>query len=189
MFALSFILLLVIAGLCVAIFQLRSAARMKSQEALAKARFLTCISQEMRTPMSGLIGMTNLLLSTGLSGDQEEIARHVEQSAELVLQQVSDLIDYARLDEGSLQLEVVDFDAHGLLEDVAEHYSAVAKKNKLTLISWVSPQVPGIIRGDAVRLRQVLNHLLQTRSGPLQMATWFFPPGWSAKPRGMCRSR
>src|SRR5260370_14804789 len=105
-----------VVALTTRLLRLQRAVDDRAAESITKARFLTTMSQEMRTPISGLIGMTSLLLSTSLEGDQQEYARHIQQSGEALLQQVNDLVDYARLDEGGLQLEEVDFDLHGLLE-------------------------------------------------------------------------
>jgi len=73
--------------------------------------------------MNGVVGMTNLLFTTDLTDEQRDTRRRQQHSADSLLEMLNNILDYSRMDQGSLQFANVDFDVRGLLEDVAEHYA------------------------------------------------------------------
>ena len=140
--------------------RLNRAKEIASRAVQVKATLLTNLSHEIRTPMNGVMGMTNLLFTTNLTNEQREYAEAAQSSAESLLEMLNNILDYARMDQGRLQFESVDFDLHGLLEDVADHFGPDAGRKRLELACLIAPETPQIVTGDPVRLRQVLSNLM-----------------------------
>ena len=140
--------------------RLNRAKEIASRAVQVKATLLTNLSHEIRTPMNGVMGMTNLLFTTNLTNEQREYAEAAQSSAESLLEMLNNMLDYARMDQGKLQFESVDFDLHGLLEDVADHFGPDAGRKRLELACLIAPETPQIVTGDPVRLRQVLSNLM-----------------------------
>jgi len=140
--------------------RLGTAKEIAKRAAQVKATLLTNLSHEIRTPMNGVMGMTNLLFTTNLTNEQRDYADAVLSSADSLLELLNNMLDYALMDEGKLQFENVDFDLHGLLEDVAEHFAAQAAGKQLELACMIAPETPHVVTGDPVKLRQILNNLM-----------------------------
>ncbi|MDT7041886.1 response regulator [Candidatus Nitronereus thalassa] len=126
----------------------------------AKAAFLATMSHEIRTPLNGIIGMTALLADSSLSAEQQEDAETIQKSAEGLLSIINDILDFSKIEAGRLEFEVIDFDLQELLEDVLDILALRAHDKGLHLSGWVSHDVPGGLRGDPMRLRQILTNLV-----------------------------
>ena len=125
-----------------------------------KSRFLANMSHEVRTPLNGVIGMTELLLCTPLDAEQRSYAESVKESAESLLTLLSDILDLSKIEAGKLELEHVRFSPAEVVEHVCSLLSYRARAKGLELSYLVGPGVPAALRGDPGRLRQLLINLV-----------------------------
>lgn len=136
--------------------QLEEALKAASEAALVKSAFLASMSHEIRTPLNGIIGMTDLLLETPLNEDQKRFADIVQNSGIGLLDLVNDILDFSKIESGKMDLENSDFSLSNLIENQIDLLVARARKKNISLVSYISPDLPLSFVGDAGRLGQVI---------------------------------
>jgi two-component system, sensor histidine kinase and response regulator len=126
----------------------------------AKSAFLATMSHEIRTPMNGIIGMTALLLDSVLGRVQREYAEAIRTSANSLLSIINDILDFSKIEAGKLEIESLEMDLWGQVEEVGSLMALQAAMKSLELVVDVAPDVPQTVLGDPQRIRQCLVNLV-----------------------------
>ncbi|KAF9581491.1 hypothetical protein BGW38_001469, partial [Lunasporangiospora selenospora] len=133
-------------------------AAQKSTE--SKTRFLSNMSHEIRTPLVGITGMISFLIMTDLTSEQLDYVHTVQQSADALLLVINDILDLSKVEAGMMKLEMEPFSIHAMIEGANELLSTLAFQKGLELSFLVEDNVPEVVIGDRVRLRQVLINII-----------------------------
>ncbi|MBA3992409.1 MAG: hypothetical protein C0469_02710, partial [Cyanobacteria bacterium DS2.3.42] len=124
-----------------------------------KTQFIAKLTHELRTPLNGMLGMCDLLLKTSLNGEQRDQALVINESARSLLELVNDFLDFSRIESGKAELEIIDFELIASVEAIADLLAEQSRMKGIELISYISPKIPSVLKGDPGSIRQVLLNL------------------------------
>lgn len=125
-----------------------------------KSEFLSSISHEIRNPLSGIVGLTNLTLETNLTPVQQEYLRTVSHSAQSLMSLLNDLLDHSKVEAGALDFTPMPLSLRRVVDEALQTFRALPGKQQVELVSWFDGEVPDELVGDPLRLQQLLINLV-----------------------------
>ncbi len=139
--------------------EMRKAKDIADQANQAKSAFLAVVTHEIRTPMTGIMGMVRLLMESNLSKDQKTYAQTIQDSSDAMLALLNDILDFEKIEQGKMTFETITFDLHRVLNGVATLMNGHAIQKNIEMRIKLGDDLPQFVKGDPTRLRQVLLNL------------------------------
>jgi signal transduction histidine kinase/DNA-binding response OmpR family regulator len=147
-------------GFRVDVTELQHAREAAEAATAAKSMFLASMSHELRTPMNGVLGMLELACDTVLAPEQREYIEIAQSSARSLLTLLNDILDFSKIEAGKMELERAPFEPRRVLSETVQALSLSAREKGLSIDLQIDDQVPDVVLGDSMRLRQVIVNLL-----------------------------
>lgn len=140
--------------------QIRQARDEAERARKAQSEFLSLMSHEIRTPLNAVVSLTDLMLHEKLNADQLENLSSVKISARHLLALIDDILDYNKIESGNIQFENTDFELRKMIQELAKALEIKAREKNIRFVTAIDEKVPRVLRGDTLRLKQVLFNLL-----------------------------
>jgi PAS domain S-box-containing protein len=129
------------------------------EAAKVKSEFVANISHEVRTPISAVIGMSELLIDSPLNPEQEQLAKIISESAQSLLTIINDILDFSKMEAGRIELESISFNVPAIVKGCTDWLKSPAQEKGLNLLTEIDPEIPALVKGDPLRIRQILLNL------------------------------
>jgi len=155
--------------------QLNESEKKVRQAGVMKENFTANMSHEIRTPMNAILGFTNLLLKESLNEKSKKFVNSIQNSGESLLAIINDILDFSKIEAGMMRIESNPFSLRGLLHSVETMFATRIQPKNLRLMADVEKSIPDVLKGDAVRLTQIMVNLVNnsikfTNSGDIKIS-------------------
>ncbi|MFY0642500.1 MAG: response regulator [Bermanella sp.] len=139
--------------------QLEQEKKNAEMAAESKSMFLANMSHEIRTPMNGIVGLVDLVLKTDLNSKQKRYLDRIAYSGQIMMNVINDILDFSKIEAGKMEIESVRFEVNDIIENVISSMQVRVEEKSLDFKIWITPSVPKELKGDPLRISQILLNL------------------------------